>query len=290
MIETLTEEERKEAACTSYAYFLLSSSNNSGDDNILMMTKMAMRMARRHLIAEKGDRKKALLRMKDNLSYRKEKRFNDIRCAFYTNTDKNIDDAVLQFQSSIRSQIESEMSKQTMVVRGFDKKNRAILIKFPRTDTNTDEEAYLNSHIYMMERALACTEYASSGLEENVVVAMDYANYKSSDLPPYHIIKKLIVEMQKLYPERLAYFVIMDAPFVYRGLWKIIKPFVDPDTIQKVKFVTGDAQKLEVLGPLLSEDQAMPFMLPGGKLTSPIDTKHFLRNVPFHSTAEKHKM
>lgn len=40
--------------------------------------------------------------------------------------------------------------------------------------------------------------------------------------------------------------------------------------------------KKEKLGSLISNEQAMPFMLPEGKLTTEIDANYFMRKAPFY--------
>lgn len=46
---------------------------------------------------------------------------------------------------------------------------------------------------------------------------------------------------------------------------------------------TTQASKQTTLGSLISNDQAMPFMMPEGKLASEIDGEYFLKSVPFYS-------
>ena len=50
---------------------------------------------------------------------------------------------------------------------------------------------------------------------------------------------------------RLACLVICDAPFVFRALWNVLYPFIDPVTCKKIRFVTGnDEQKKKILTEL----------------------------------------
>ena len=47
------------------------------------------------------------------------------------------------------------------------------------------------------------------------------------------------------------------------------------------------AQRVELLSPLIDESQAMPFLLPNGQLSSDVDMSHFLNEVPFHFNHDK---
>lgn len=272
IIESLTEDELDEAANASYAYYMSTTKNSS------TRTSMAMKMAKRHLIAEKFNHDKALVRMKNALQFRKETKINELRLAFSTQTDENQTNE----NQTLQSHIKSETSKQSIFIRGYDKQNHAILIKQDRTHPETDKDAYFLTNIYMLERAIACTEQKSNGTQDKIVVVLNYGNYVRANVPPMKMIKEFISVMERNYPEVLEYLVLVDVPFYFRGIWYILKPFIDPDTVQKIRFVTGEEQRVELLGPLIDDTQAMPFLLPDGKLTSSIDMSHFLGEVPFH--------
>ena len=127
-----------------------------------------------------------------------------------------------------------------MYIRGYDKQNHAIMIKMDRTHPETDHQSYFNSNIYMLERAIACTERKSNGAEHKIVVVLNYGNYVRANVPPIKFIKEFIGVMERNYPEVLAYLVLIDVPFYFRGIWYVIKPFIDVDTVKKIKFVTGE--------------------------------------------------
>ncbi len=38
----------------------------------------------------------------------------------------------------------------------------------------------------------------------------------------------------KHYPERLGLFLIIDPPRIFRGLWRMLQPYIDPATKKKV--------------------------------------------------------
>ena len=47
--------------------------------------------------------------------------------------------------------------------------------------------------------------------------------------------------LQDHYPERLHRFVLLHAPALFSGFFKMISPFIDPVTKAKIAFVTGSA-------------------------------------------------
>ena len=52
-------------------------------------------------------------------------------------------------------------------------------------------------------------------------------------------IKQLVDIAQNQYPERLRQVMMLNAPLMFRGAWKIIRPWLDPVTAAKIKFVSG---------------------------------------------------
>jgi hypothetical protein len=62
----------------------------------------------------------------------------------------------------------------------------------------------------------------------------------------------------------------------------MVKPFLDPATSDKFLFVKGDKQKEMELSKIIDQAQAMPSMLPGGRLTGDVDCNKYLYEVPFH--------
>lgn len=278
MVETLTEIEQEQAARSSYAYFVSSTATEKD------RAQMAMRMARRHLVAEKGNEKKALEKMKNTLRFREDMKIDDIRRCFSTclsNDDNSSGDDSSSIRS-IRSIIETDvLATEAMVVRGYDKGSRAMLLKFNRTKFIADERTFFLVQLYWMERALACTERKSEGKEETMNVVADYNGYSRKNKPPLGLAINLVRMLHEHYPERLNMWIAVDPPFFLRTIWKIVSIFVDPATREKTKFISGEEQKGKELAPYISKDQAMPFLLPGGQLTSPLDFKRFLYDVPF---------
>ena len=132
----------------------------------------------------------------------------------------------------------TELSKQPMIVRGYDKLNHAILLILGRSSRSTNKEAFINAHLYMIERAIACTEHATGGDVDKIAVIVNCADFEY--VPPTKLLKDFFQTMETHYTKQLAYLALIDAPVLIRSVWFIIKPFIHPDVVELIKFVSGD--------------------------------------------------
>jgi hypothetical protein len=187
-----------------------------------------------------------------------------------------------EIQTEYRSHIVSELKKQTMVVRGHDRDSRAILFKGCRTESKTSEKAYTLAQIYLAERTIAATELLSKGKREKLLLVFDFQAYVSAHSPPFGVLRDSIKLVQLLYPDRVKHIFILDPPFWMRGVYTVLYPFIAIKTREKISLVSGNEQKESLLSEYIDPQQAMPFMLSDGQLTSEIDVDHFLNRVPFH--------
>ncbi len=188
-----------------------------------------------------------------------------------------------QIAKKYRSYISQDLASQMAVVRGHDKDERAMILIFPRVSADSySDEAFIITILYTMERAIACTEALSKGRHEKIIAVLYFAHFHFSHSPSLTAVKKLASILQHRYPERLKNLVVIDPPFWIRAMYSLVKPFLDPDTRQKFILASGDKGKQQVLSNLIDIDQAMPFMLPGGRLSDPVDVDRYTSQVPFH--------
>lgn len=277
LVATLTDEQRELAAIGSYAYWLATISEQPPTEE--ERTKFALREARRFVHGNPPEQAEKLC--KEACHYRKDRRVDLIRACFTDGIEFDNDDDQEQ-ADKIRKEVKSDLFKQKVYVRGIDKQGRALMIMHSREHEGTIDEEFIVAQIYMMERAIACTEFISAGAEEKITVVFELYTFKSSLAPSWGAIKQMASILQNCYSERLKGLIIIDPPLWARTMYGLLKPFLDPVTRAKFLVATGDKKKLQIVGEAISEDQAMPFLLPSGKLTDEVDMDRFLEVVPFH--------
>jgi hypothetical protein len=347
IVEKLTRDEQEVAAECSYAYWFLSTQqynqnqhqhqHQSPNNNTTMFVPpitesircaAAMQEAGRHL-AGADSKEEALKLLQATIQFHMTNKTTLYRTCMgmkkttetsqeNTSDNDDNDDTILLLSQQRKNNIHDEMNNyQTNVVRGHDKENRAILFAFPRrsssssnSNSNTaggeEEERFVDSVMYILERSNACSEFKSIGKQDQIIGILDT---KNSSCLSIKTIKNTLTILQKHYPGRLKNFIILNPPYIIRGIYKMIKPFLDPITAQKLIILNnnnttnndntsitkrnkeqGEATitststtEATMISNIIDDSQAMPVLLPGkGELTSDVNIDHFLYHVPFH--------
>ena len=113
-----------------------------------------------------------------------------------------------------------------VVVRGTDRDGRPILFLRPGQENSKDDhDGNLKHLVYELERAVACMDELR-GVGKMLVI-LDLQHYSMSNAPPMKTSRATLHILQDHYPERLAKFLIIDAPWLFQGFFKIISPFID---------------------------------------------------------------
>lgn len=245
IMEALTEDERNELA----------------DPN----------MPLRHFRAEKGNVKKAITKIKSTIAWRKSFEVSKIKSC----TEKNGD-------QEMRRIMEYENASGKIYARGYDKNDRAVLYFCPGLENSNNRDDNMRHLVYQLERGIACTQ-RKSGLQKYVIV-LDFRGYKLSNAPPMSTTKMTAEILQHHYPERLLRFFICNPPIIFRVFWKMVSPFIDPVTKDKIKFIHGDAG-IEILKE--NFDLSTTEKAAGGTSDlRPFDSKQYL-DTPFDHTFDE---
>ena len=141
------------------------------------------------------------------------------------------------FATKLRNSIYNDMTRQPVIMKGHDNKNRAILYKGPRLKSGVSEEEYLTTQLYVAERASACSEFVSLGQREKMVAVFDFSSSKSAHSPPMKWQLSAIRKVQHLYPERLHKLILLEPPFWMRGIFLSLRAFLPKSTQDKIQLV-----------------------------------------------------
>ena len=79
------------------------------------------------------------------------------------------------------------------------------------------------------------------GVEQWVWVS-DFFGFSTGDMHP-GMAQQFVRLSAVHYPERLGLYLVIDAPFIFEGLWRLVKSWLDPVTVQKIRFVPYDIKK-----------------------------------------------
>lgn len=143
-----------------------------------------------------------------------------------------------------------QFKKGKCIIRGKDKLDRPIVIVRPRyhlSSEQTSEE--------VEQFTLLLIEYARLLLTEPVdqcVLIFDLSGFTMSNMD-YDPVKYITGAFEAHYPESLGVLLIHKAPWIFPGIWAIVKKWLDPVVASKVNFT----KSVEDLEKWISKDQLM---------------------------------
>lgn len=140
-----------------------------------------------------------------------------------------------------------------MYYNGFDKCGRPVWIMRPRLQNSKDAERQIKHIVYCLERGIRLMPH----LVENLAIIVDFKDSSAAHNPSVSTCKKFLDILGNHYPERLGIAFVVKckfclcvyvcsilythvfflAPWFFLTTFKIISPFMDPVTKNKIKFV-----------------------------------------------------
>ncbi|XP_042497164.1 phosphatidylinositol transfer protein 3-like [Macadamia integrifolia] len=132
------------------------------------------------------------------------------------------------------SEIQDQLSQNKLFMQGLDKKGRPIVIvfsakHFPKKGGTDEFKRYV---VYCLDRI--CSRMPQ-GQEKFVGIAdVNGWGYANCDIRGY--IAALSI-LQDCYPERLGKLFLIHVPYLFLKAWKIVYPFIDKKTREKIIFV-----------------------------------------------------
>ncbi|CEJ80451.1 Putative PDR16 protein [[Torrubiella] hemipterigena] len=161
-------------------------------------------------------------------------------------TKWNVDDAAKRLQSTLSwrreyglddftpEYISPEQETGKQIIVGFDKQGRPCQYLNPGRQ-NTDASPRQIQHLfYMVERV---TDMMPAGVEMlSLMINFKPSKHRQNTSVPISMAREVLHILQNHYPERLGKALIINVPWIVWGFFKIITPFIDPVTREKLKF------------------------------------------------------
>ncbi|KEY67849.1 hypothetical protein S7711_04987 [Stachybotrys chartarum IBT 7711] len=127
---------------------------------------------------------------------------------------------------------EQETGKQ--VILGFDREGRPCQYLNPGRQNTDPGPRQLHHLFYMVERV---TDVMPPDVETlSLLINFKPSKQRQNTSVPIATAREVLSILQNHYPERLGKALIINVPWLVSGFFKIITPFIDPVTREKLKF------------------------------------------------------
>ncbi|KAJ4256695.1 Phosphatidylinositol transfer protein (PITP) [Fusarium torreyae] len=127
---------------------------------------------------------------------------------------------------------EQETGKQMII--GYDRQGRPCQYLNPARQNTDTSPRQLHHLFYMVERV---TDLMPPGVEMlSLMINFKPSKERKNTSVPVSVAREVLHILQNHYPERLGKALIINVPWIVWGFFKIITPFIDPVTREKLKF------------------------------------------------------
>ncbi|KAI1270533.1 CRAL/TRIO domain-containing protein [Xylariaceae sp. FL1019] len=194
----------------------------------------------RFLRARKWDVEKAMTMLVSAINWRDER--NLLETIIRTGENVALKDNPSEDDKAFINQYRSGES----YVHGTDKEHRVVyIIKVRLHDPNRQSPQAMESYILHQIETLRTMMRPPN---DKCCLIFDLTGFGLKNMD-YHVVRFLISVFEARYPETLGLVLIHNAPFVFWGLWSMIKGWLDPNIASKVNFTRTSADMLQFIAP-----------------------------------------
>jgi len=130
--------------------------------------------------------------------------------------------------------VQHESTTGKMYTAGKDKEGRPIVLMKPRYQNSTNYTAQMRHLVYTLERAISRMD----GDVGKILLLIDFKGLSRQNISPMSVFRETLTILQDHYPERLGMSVLIDAPSLFLGVYRLLKPFLDATTKEKIVWTT----------------------------------------------------
>ncbi|KAH0585157.1 hypothetical protein H2248_008414 [Termitomyces sp. 'cryptogamus'] len=116
------------------------------------------------------------------------------------------------------------------ILFGYDLRGRPGLYLFPSRQNTDGPERQIQFTVWMLERTI---DLMGPGVE-TLALLINYGDKAKN--PSLSVARTVLNILQDHYPERLGAALILNVPFLLNAFYKLINPFIDPVSRDKMKF------------------------------------------------------
>ncbi|CAO2834402.1 unnamed protein product [Amaranthus hypochondriacus] len=154
-----------------------------------------------------------------------------------------------------------------------DKKGRPILVMCPSRENSKSVAGQIRYLVYCMENAILNLPPD----QEQMVWLIDFWNFNITNVS-FKSAKETAHVLQNHYPERLGIAILYNPPRFFEQFYKVVKPFLEPKTRNKVKFVyADDMNSKKIMEELFDMEQLESCF--GGKRTESFDIQKYAQRM-----------
>ncbi|XP_042476656.1 phosphatidylinositol transfer protein 3-like [Macadamia integrifolia] len=151
----------------------------------------------------------------------------------------------------------------------LDKYGRPVLVMRPGFQNTTSTRGQIKYLVYCMENAIM--NLAPD--QEEMVWLIDFQGWTMASIS-VKVTRETAHVLQNCYPERLGLAILYNPPKIFESFWMMVKPFLEPKTYKKVKFVySNDPESQKIMQELFDMDKLESAF--GGRNTVGFDYKEY---------------
>ncbi|MQM01982.1 hypothetical protein Taro_034742 [Colocasia esculenta] len=214
----------------------LNKSKSSGHDKVLPSAEQQMKINEvRNLIGPLSNKLPSLCTDASITRYLKARNWNTKKAS------KMLKDTLewrLEYKpEAIRWEEISHEAKTGKIYRAdyLDKFGRPVLVMRPGFQNTNSAKGQIKYLVYCLENAV----FNLAEGQEQMVWLIDFQGWSMASVS-VKVTRETAHVLQDHYPERLGLGIFYNPPMLFESFWKIVKPFLDPKTYKKVKFVYSD--------------------------------------------------
>ncbi|KAK8638123.1 hypothetical protein V6N13_136563 [Hibiscus sabdariffa] len=131
-----------------------------------------------------------------------------------------------------------------------DKLGRPVLVMRPGLQNTNSQTGQIKYLVYCIENAIMNMVQD----QEQMVWLVDFQGWKMGSIS-VKVTRETANILQDHYPERLGMGILYNPPKIFESFWTIVKPFLEPRTYQKMKFLySNDPNSMKVVEEIFDLD------------------------------------